>query len=244
MLTAEQLKHVVHFDNRSQRDCVLLILSVGVKKPKDLDTIRSLGRSTGVRHIEDWNLGDILGKARKHAIKAEFGWELSSEGINYVRTLLSGTDLNIVISNAAQSLRTHLKRTKTSNSEAFVEESIVCFEAKQYRAAVVLAWVGAMSVLHQFVFSRKLADFNTEANRRDKTWRAAKSADDLGRMREHDFLDVLEAIGVLGKSVKMTLQNHCLQLRNSCGHPNGLKIAENSVAAHIEKLTLNVFSAF
>jgi hypothetical protein len=44
--------------------------------------------------------------------------------------------------------------------------------------------------------------------------------------------------------VKLVLQNECLMLRNACGHPNTLSIAENSVAAHIEKLIRNVFSRY
>ena len=63
-------------------------------------------------------------------------------------------------------------------------------------------------------------------------------------MKEHDFLDVCEALGVFGKNVKQVLQNECLILRNACGHPNSLTIAENSVAAHIEKLIKNIFVRF
>ena len=62
-------------------------------------------------------------------------------------------------------------------------------------------------------------------------------------MREANFLVVLEAISVLGKNVKQEL-DICLQLRNSCGHPNSLQIGENKVFVHIEMLILNVFSKF
>ena len=71
----------------------------------------------------------------------------------------------------------------------------------------------------------------------------AKNADDLTRMKEHEFLQVLESISAIGKNVKRELEN-CLNLRNACGHPNSLEIAENRVAAHLEILTLNVFSKF
>lgn len=48
---------------------------------------------------------------------------------------------------------------------------------------------------------------------------------------------------ILGKSVRQQLQK-CLDLRNGCGHPNSLKLAEHSVSSHIEILMLNVFSRF
>ena len=62
-------------------------------------------------------------------------------------------------------------------------------------------------------------------------------------MKEHDFLQVLEAISVIGKSVKNELET-CLKLRNGCGHPNSLKIGQNRVAAHLETLVFNVFAVF
>jgi len=62
-------------------------------------------------------------------------------------------------------------------------------------------------------------------------------------MKEHDFLDVLESISLIGKNVKQELQQS-LQLRNACGHPNSLKIGVNKVSSHIEILILNVFSKF
>ena len=105
MLTSEQLKHVVHLDNRSQRDCVLLVLAVDRKTPKDLASIRSIGRVAGLRRIDDWNIADILAKAPKYAIKVDGGWELASGGVEYVQSLLSGTDLNIVVTDAAHRQR-------------------------------------------------------------------------------------------------------------------------------------------
>jgi hypothetical protein len=69
-------------------------------------------------------------------------------------------------------------------------EAIHCFEAKQYRAAVVFSRAGGVALSHKHVFSTKLNEFNVESSRRDKKWRTAKQQDDLGRMKEHDFLDV------------------------------------------------------
>jgi hypothetical protein len=88
-----------------------------------------------------------------------------------------------------------------------------------------------------------LAAFNAEASKRDGRWKPARTTDDLSLMKEHDFLQVLHAISVLGKNVKQELE-HRLKLRNGCGHPNSLQIAEHSVASHIEILALNVFAKF
>ena len=123
-----------------------------------------------------------------------------------------------------------------------------CYEAHLYRAAVVLSWVGAVRVLYDHVVAHHLPAFNAEATKRQnpkQPWKPAKNADDLARMKENDFLEILPVISVpgVGKNVKEQLQKG-LQLRNSCGHPTSLQIGEHTVAAHLEILVLNVFSKF
>jgi hypothetical protein len=129
------------------------------------------------------------------------------------------------------------------DTKRFVEEAVECFESRKFRAAVVLSWVGAVSLIQEHIMSKELTAFNTEALRRDPKWRTAKTADDLSRMKEADFLEVISAISVIGKNVKQELEG-CLKLRNGCGHPNSLQIGEARVSAHVEVLILNVFARF
>jgi hypothetical protein len=89
-----------------------------------------------------------------------------------------------------------------------------------------------------------LKEFNAEAIARDSKWKPAKTADDLGLMKEDTFLDVLQRISVIGKNVKQELKDLCLKLRNGAGHPNSLVFGENRVASHVETLVLNVFAKF
>jgi hypothetical protein len=62
-------------------------------------------------------------------------------------------------------------------------------------------------------------------------------------MKEHDFLEVIEHISVIGNNVKQLLGVQ-LKLRNGAGHPNSLKIGPNQAAAHVEVLIQNVFAKF
>jgi hypothetical protein len=103
--------------------------------------------------------------------------------------------------------------------------------------------VRRFSNLHAAVVDKHLAVFNAEASRRYAKWQAAKTSDDLTRIKERELLDILEAIGVLGRDVKKQLIA-CLDLRNSCGHPNALNVGDNMAAAHLEGLILNVYSSF
>jgi hypothetical protein len=170
------------------------------------------------------------------------GWQLTTPGRERVRTLV-GPAASSPVAHLLPKLRSELAKIKNPQAAAFIEEAIKCLEVKLVRAGVVLSWVGAVAVLYDHVIAKELGAFNTEALRRDAKWRPAKTADDLARMKEADFLNVLESISILGKSVKLELEG-ALRLRNGAGHPNQLKIGETRAAAHVESLILNVFAQF
>ena len=109
-----------------------------------------------------------------------------------------------------------------------------------YRSAIVMSWLAAVAVLQQEVVANHLSAFNAEAARIDNKWKPAATTDDIGRMKEADFLERLAGIKVIGRTRRPSLVNG-LSLRNGCGHPNSLKVGANAVAAHIEMLLLNVF---
>lgn len=153
------------------------------------------------------------------------------------------TDLDEQTKAISRNLHKHISLVKDSNTVQLLEEAVVCFENKLYNAAVVLSWIGAISLLYDYVVQYHLTGFNDEVLRRDPKWRPAKTADDLARMKEYEFLNILEALSIIGKNVKQELQSS-LKLRNACGHPNSLGISQNRVAAHLEILILNVFSKF
>ncbi len=140
-------------------------------------------------------------------------------------------------------LRQHLQSIRNDATRSFVEEAIRCVENDLHRSAVVLSWVGAVSILQHHVVERRLDDFNTQASKQRKKWQAVRTADDLSRMPESAFLDVLESSSIIGKAVTQELRN-CLARRNRCSHPNSLAIGHAIVAAHVEVLLLNVFAKY
>ena len=171
--------------------------------------------------------------------------------IHYAELALGTTRLSLgdALENAEVShpvtdlLLEHLSHTSDPEVYNFVKEAVICFESGFHRAAVVLSWIGALAVLYAHVVASALPAFNQEATKRNSKWKDAKVKDDLSRMSEHEFLQILEATGLVGKSEKQSLEN-CLKLRNGSGHPNSLRIGENMVSAHLEALILNVFTRF
>jgi hypothetical protein len=240
-LNEQQAKDLVHVEGRTRLQQLLILLAVG-DGAKPLRVIKKIASNCGLRAASRWNLSDILRKSNGYAILTGTGWELTSEGLQAVADMANIRLPRAVVKKTVADVRQHLGEIFSHDARQFIEEAIGCFENGQLRAAVVFSWVGAVSVMHAHVVKNALAAFNAEARRRDARWKDARNCDELGRMKEHDFLDVLEAIGSIGGNVKQTLQNQCLTLRNACGHPNSLKISENSVAAHLDVLVLNVYS--
>lgn len=247
LLSETDLIEALHKRRLPRQDSLLLILCVDTKKPKEVVEIKRFGRQAGLTEIQKWNVSDILGRSKSLAIRLPEGWAITLTGEEYVRKLnvLPQKKSQKVI-HFATSFRKAIHNIKNPDTVAFLDEAISTFEAGAYRSAVVLFWVGAMSLFHDQIVQHHLASFNAEATRRDSSWKPVKVKDDLSRMKESDFLDIIGSppISLIGKNVKEELKNHCLQLRNGCGHPTSLKIGENRVASHLEVLILNVFAKF
>lgn len=242
MLDTNILKDLLHQPGMSKLDKLLLCMAVDEKKPKAIKDIKEIAKSAGLHGAKTWNISAFLSGSKGKAIRTDKGWELTQEGKIRV-SVLAGAAVSGFDPVIANNLRSHLAKIADPQTSEFLDEAIRCYESKLYRAAVVLTWVGAVSVLYNYVHANKLKEFNNEARRRDQKWKDAKSRDDLSRMKEHNFLQIAAAISVFGKNVKDELEG-CLKFRNGCGHPNSLRIGESRVSAHIETLILNVFSVY
>lgn len=240
MLNFEVLKEVIHQAQRTQVDQLVLLLSFEIEKPKTSKELVQLGKRVGLRKIDRWNISSRLNESRFVRKLAE-GWELTKHGRDKASSLIEG--LSLVAKKTSLDLNKHLKKISDLKIKKFIEEAVQCFEYKLYRAAVVMSWVGAVSILQREIVANHLSAFNTEAVRRNNKWKMATNEDELGKLKEYDFLEILEAISVFGKNVKQELII-CLQLRNSCGHPNTLEIGEAKAASHLEILILNVFEKY
>lgn len=240
MLNENSLKTWLHRP-LSQSDKILLVLGT-FENPADIKSIKARASKAGLRMGSNWNPSTVLSRTKGLAIRTDDGWELADSGKQHLRNLGVG-GLSPAALQVATSLRHQLEKIKRPETRSFVEEAVRCHEAELYRSAVVMAWSGAISTLYDYVTLNALAAFNAEAKRVDSSWKDAKNCDDLGRMKEGNFLDRVAAISLIGKNVKEQLKKQ-LDLRNACGHPNTFQIGPNTVTSHIEILILNVFSKF
>ena len=241
MLKIADLKAQLHRKNLRQIDKLLLVLAT-FDKPAQIKDIKAKAREGGLKINDSWNPSSTLIRSDGLAISTSEGWELADAG----RAHLAGIGVSLVSAAGAKvatDLRSELQKVTNSDTRTFVEEAIKCYELGLYRPAIIMSWVGAVSVLHSHVVDKHLTAFNAESVRRDPKWKFAKTSDDLSEMKEFTFLEILVSISVFGKNVKEEIQK-CLKLRNGCGHPNSMKVGANAVANHLEILLLNVFSVY
>jgi hypothetical protein len=225
----------------TQSDKLLLVMAA-VDKPCKIDEIKVRAFNAGFKIPDHWNPSAALRSVKGRAINTPNGWEITEKGKLHLKKL-GVTKISAAAAQVATGLRAELIKIKNTDTRAFVEEAIKCFENELHRSAIVMSWLAAVDVLYKKVHSAHLDDFNDEAVRVDSKWKRAKSVDDLSKMKESDFLDRLVAMSFLAKNVKTELKN-CLDRRNGCGHPNSLKIGPNTVTHHFEILLLNVFQPF
>ncbi len=238
MTSIDDLKDWLHRD--LTRTDKLLIVLAKLGRPCQIADINRLASEAGLRNTSSWNPSVVLARSKGLAIRTEKGWEVTAQGLRRLREIGYSAKPATKIS---YDLRVELRNVSDPIVRAFADEAIKCHEAGLYRSAIVMSWMAAVGVLHQYVHRHHLKRFNAEAKRINKRWKDATIADELGNMKEADFLDRLVGISVIGKNVKNELKA-CLDRRNGCGHPNSLQIGANTSAHHIEVLALNVFKEF
>lgn len=125
-------------------------------------------------------------------IKIKDGWVLTNKGIEYLKTKK--------LTNHSPTAKQHLdldklaRKIKSPYVQDFVIEAVSCIENNLLKSAVVFSWVGAISVLYEYVEANKLKQFNLEAKKRDNRWKDAINIEGLSKMKEYDFLQIIEGI--------------------------------------------------
>jgi hypothetical protein len=240
LLTEADLEEQLNVPGVSNQNRALFCLALTPVQARPVAEIRDIAVNAGWTGAKSINMSTYLNRAATAGLVLlrPDGWKLTKPGLQHVAALSHRTAP--AASPVSMKLRAHLVKITNDDVRAFVEEAVKALEAGLFRSAAVLAWVGAVALIYDYVVKHKLAEFNQEATSRNSKWKAATNADDLTRMKEHDFLQILPVISIVGKNVKEELEG-CLRFRNGCGHPNSMRVGEARTASHIETLILNVF---
>ncbi|WP_291048605.1 hypothetical protein [Hyphomonas sp.] len=228
--------------SRPQKDICLAALVYLGGEAKGTE-IKAALKAHGFRNAHSLNLHTALQRTEGMVVNHAATWKLLAPGEQFI--VAAGLDLRSTRSQQLDaSLRSELDKLTDGNRKTFMLEAVSAFESKLYRAAVVLSWVGAVNVLHEFIAVNHLGAFKRAYEARYPNSKlTVQNVASLTQVKESDFLQVCQDCGIIDKSVKNELATR-LDLRNQAGHPNTLKIGENMAAAHIECLLKNVFLVF
>jgi len=233
------LQKALHKADISINDQLLIILAHS-GKPLSTKEVRAIAEENGVKKSKKLNLSSLLSRLHKKIIKLPEGWIINDEGLAYIK---KNNLLKTLKTKVQKDLELELENIKSEYVKAFVAECVTALEHNLLRSAIVFSWIGAISILYEYVEKSHLNDFNTAAKARFKDWKDAKNVDGLCNMKESNFLQVITDMNLIGKSTKKQLEQ-CLDKRNSCGHPSSFTIGPNIANAHVEILIKNVYEKF
>lgn len=245
MLDKVRLSVEVRRLSKTNQALPILLLLHHLQQPAKPSAIVGLAIEVGFKSIKNWNISDILKKLANASMvaKIEEGWIALAESNAQLEASNCYLAPKLLIE-TRHGLKDHVARVKSADRRRFLDETLICLDARAYRAAIVLAWVGAVHVLQEHIVSNHLAAFNAAGiARHPKDFKILKNSGDFGRMKEGDLLQLCEDASIFGKAEKQELGER-LGLRNRCGHPNSIVFAEHAAAAHVETLISTVYEKY
>ena len=138
-------------------------------------------------------------------------------------------------------LSTLPQRVSNLQERTYLEESLRCFRAKAFRAAVVMAWNLAYDHLCEFIWRSHLSPFNTQL---PLTFPKAEikmitRRDDFMELKESQVIQVARSATIINDNVRKILKEK-LDRRNIAAHPSGVEISQLTAEDCIRDLVVNV----
>ena len=145
------LKNLLGNEELSRKEKVLLIL-LSKEHEMQVREIKENAIKNGLLESRNWNFSQILSDLKGKATKLPNGWLITNQGKNAI------IDLGVVEASPTKSVKPTLRKyaSKISNPQVseFAEEAISALEVGLLRSAVVLSWVGAVSILQHEVVDK------------------------------------------------------------------------------------------
>lgn len=124
----------------------------------------------------------------------------------------------------------------------FLEETILCFRCKAFRATVVMAWNLAFDHLCNYIYGEatRLDAFNLQLPKSFPKARikAIASKDDFGELKESEVLQVLRSANLISNDLNVLFKEK-LGKRNTAAHPSNIDIAPHTAEEYVIDLINN-----
>ncbi len=201
--------------------------------PKPSNPPRDLAESCKKKQIERGADGKyrILNDGEKLLAKLA-----NDSGVNWV------TSRNSTLIATAEALQLQTDNIASRQIREYMEECLLCLSVKAKRAAVVLAWSGAVMTI-RFAFASKGFDvFNAVAKKCTHVGKVhrVRNLDDFEYVTDKQLLGIAKQMNLLTKTTHGRLEN-ALDLRKACAHPNNSPPVDAAVSGMIQELVDYVF---
>lgn len=166
------------------------------------------------------------------------GYWITRSGREAVERSLPKRGSTIRVDSLLASLPGHLH---ANHERAYLEEALVCFRQKAFRASVVMTWNLAFDHLCQTILTNHLAAFNTQLPitfKRPKI-SAIRRRDDFEILKESEVIQVAKSANIISNSVRKVLDEK-LARRNIAAHPSAVGISSLTAEEYIIDLVNNV----
>lgn len=178
------------------------------------------------------------GVNRKHFVKHPKGYQLHRHHRDRLAMEFGGSSPRIQSHPALRKLEARINGAE----QAFLKETIDCFEIGASRATIIMCWILALDHMCDFTFMKKLPEFNavlaTNTDKRVKVTQI-KSRDDFSDIPEGKLIEMMRSAGVISNDVRKILDEK-LGVRNSSAHPSSIAIKPTKVVEFVDDLVENV----
>ena len=168
-------------------------------------------------------------------------WRLTETGTAHVLGLLG--DIPTVMEEDVSLLTRQADVLKDPDVKDYVGEAVKALQVGARRAAVVFLWVGAVRLIQAAVIAVGVSPANAAIRKHYQKAREVQTIDDLQFIQESTLLLAARDLGIFDKGETQILE-HCLDVRNKCGHPGKYKPGQKKLSSIIEDLISVVYSRY
>ncbi len=138
-----------------------------------------------------------------------------------------------------------LSKVPNLAERTFLDEALICYRCKAFRAAIVMAWNLAYDHLCYYVLNKHLTAFNVQwpksyqKKHADARIKAITVRDDFGELQESDLIQICRSANIITNDIYKIL-NEKLGKRNTYAHPSSVTATPHAAEEVINELVTNV----
>ena len=216
-------KNRERFSSKDIKDCYV---ELGLNQPSSIPPFLTAMEKRKPKEVLHNSQGYVLEKRVRDDLENRYGQRPASIQVDKLLADLPSKVPNLV------------ERT-------FLDETIICYKSKAFRAAIVMAWNLAFDHLCHFVLKKHLTKFNNQYPIRfPKQHAKAKmkivaNRDDFSELSEADVVDICRSANIVSVSLHKILKEK-LDKRNIYAHPSGIVVSPQTAEEVIIDLVNNV----